>query len=202
MFSPINATNLDRHTQKWAARSDLAVDGWMPFFGKIWLDIAAKAEVLSARTGRGAMELSHRAGYSVIEILAAMAVMGIVAAIALPAWNRLLPSQHLDSSVRQIQSELQNIKMRAAAENLGFQLEYLAGASEYTIQREGKSVAIKPLPGGVKISKAGVIFFSPRGTAGGNRIRLHSPDGLCRHVVVSATGRIRMCRPTDCAGDC
>lgn len=174
----------------------------MPFCSNFCLDFLKTAEVLSARTGRGAMESSHRAGYSVIEILGAMVVMAIVAAIALPAWNRLLPSQHLDSSVRQVQSELQNIKMRAAAENLGFQLEYLAGASAYAIQREGKVVAIKPLPEGVKISKAGVIFFSPRGTAGGNRIRLHSPDGLCKHVVVSATGRIRMCRPTDCAGDC
>ena len=148
------------------------------------------------------MELSHRAGYSLIEILAAMAVMGIVAAIALPAWNRLLPSHHLDSSVRQVQSELQNIKMRAAAESLGFQLEYLAGASEYAIQRDGNVVAVKPLPEGIRISKAGTIFFSPRGTAGGNRIRLRSPDGLCKHVVVSATGRIRVCRRNDCAGDC
>jgi len=148
------------------------------------------------------MELSHRAGYSVVEVLVAMLVMGIIAAIALPSWNKLLPSQHLDSSVRQVQSELQNIKMRAAAENRGFQLEYLAGATDYAIHRDGKVLAIKPLPGGVRISKAGVIFFSPRGTAGGNRIRLYSSDGLCKHVVVSATGRIRMCRPTDCAGAC
>jgi len=148
------------------------------------------------------MELSHRAGYTVIEILAVMVLTGIVAAIALPAWNRMLPSKHLDSSVRQVQSELQNIKMRAVAENRGFQMEYLAGATEYAIQRDGKVVAIKPLPEGVRISKAGVIFFSSRGTAGGNRIRLHSPDGLCKHVVVSATGRIRMCRPSDCAGAC
>jgi len=148
------------------------------------------------------VKFGNRRGYSVIEILTVMAVMGIVAAIALPAWNRLLPSQYLDSSARQVQSELHNIKMRAAAENLGFQFEYLADASEYTIQRDGKVVAKKPLPEGIKIIKAGTIFFSPRGTAGGNRIRLISPDGRCKHVVVSATGRVRMCRPTDCAGNC
>lgn len=148
------------------------------------------------------MELRHRPGYSVIEILTAIVVMGIVAAIALPAWNRLLPSQDLNSAARQVQSELQNIKMRAAAENLGFQFAYLADSAEYSIQRDAMVIAMKPLPEGIRISKAGTIFFSPRGTAGGNRIRLRSPDGLCAHVVVSATGRIRMCRPTDCAGDC
>lgn len=148
------------------------------------------------------MDFRDPHGFSVIEILTAMAIMGIVAAIALPAWNRLLPSHHLRSSVRQVQSELQNLKIRAAAENRGFQLEYLAEASEYSIHRDGKLLTRRLLPQGVKIAKAGTIFFSPRGTAGGNRIRLHSSDGLCRHVVVSATGRVRNCRPKDCAGDC
>ena len=148
------------------------------------------------------MDFSNRPGFSVIEIVTAIAVMGIVAAIALPAWNRLLPSYYLDSSARQVQSELQNIKMRAAAENLSFQLDYLTGASDYTIQRDRKALANKPLPQGIQITEAGTIFFSPRGTAGGNRIRLLSPDGLCKQVVVSATGRIRVCRPDDCAGDC
>ena len=128
--------------------------------------------------------------------------MGIVAGIAFPAWNRLLPSYHLDSSARLVQSELQNIKMRAAAENLSFQFDYLTGASDYTIQRDGKVVANKRLPEGIQITKGGTIVFSPRGTAGGNRIRLRSPDGVCKQVVVSATGRIRICRPNDCAGDC
>ena len=53
-----------------------------------------------------------------------MAMAGILAAIALPSWNKLLPSYQLDSSARQVQSELHNIKMRAAAENVGFQLVY------------------------------------------------------------------------------
>ena len=60
-------------------------------------------------------------GYSLIELIATMAMAGILAAIAVPSWNKLLPSYQLDSSVRQFQSELHNIKMRAATENVGFQ---------------------------------------------------------------------------------
>jgi prepilin-type N-terminal cleavage/methylation domain-containing protein len=144
----------------------------------------------------------QKTGFSTIELLATIAVMGIVAAIALPSWSSLLPNYALNNSLRQIQSELHSIKMRAAAENIGFQLTYLQGAGEYTIQRETKTLQTKPLPQGTTITKAGSISFSPRGTAGGNRVRLRNANGLCRQVVVSATGRIRTCTPSSCVEDC
>jgi Tfp pilus assembly protein FimT len=92
--------------------------------------------------------------------------------------------------------------MRAAAENAGVQLVYLAGSSQYTIQDDTKILATKPLPEGIVITKAGTISFSPRGTAGANRVRLRNSAGLCKQVVVSQTGRVRVCKPNDCSGDC
>ena len=141
-------------------------------------------------------------GFSLVEITVALAVMAIVAAIAFPHWSKLLPAYQLDSSVRQVQSELNNIRARAAAENIGFQLEYLDGASAYNILRDSKAWATKPLPEGIVIAKAGTISFSPRGTAGGNRVRLRHADGLCKQVVVSQTGRVRVCKPNSCGVDC
>lgn len=148
------------------------------------------------------MDFGDKAGFSAIEIIAAVALMGILAAIALPNWSRFLPTYRLDNSTRQVQSELHNIKMRAAAENVGYQVAYLAGASAYTIQRDAKALVTKPLPEGIVITKAGTISFSPRGTAGGNRVRLRNTAGLCKQVVVSQTGRVRVCKPGDCSGDC
>ena len=141
-------------------------------------------------------------GFSSFELIAALALMGIVMAMALPNWSRLLPSYHLDGSARQIQSELHNIKMRAVAENVSFQLSYLTNGSAYTIERESIALITKPLSEGVMVTKAGAISFSPRGTAGANRVRLRNSEGLCKQVVVSATGRIRICKPSDCSGDC
>ena len=141
-------------------------------------------------------------GFSMIELIVALAVMGIVAAIALPNWNSLLPSYALNNSTRQVQSELHNIKMRAAAENVGFQFAYLQGASGYAIQRDSTTLVSKPLAEGTTITKEGTISFSPRGTAGANRVRLRNTAGACRQVIVSPTGRVRICTPNSCAEDC
>jgi Tfp pilus assembly protein FimT len=141
-------------------------------------------------------------GFSTIELIVALSIAGAITAIALPRWTSLLPNYALNSATRQVQSELHQIKMRAAAENVGFQLSYLQGASAYTIQRDSKAVATKPLAEGTTITKDGVISFSPRGTAGGNRVRLRNTAGVCKQVIVSATGRIRVCAPASCAEDC
>ena len=141
-------------------------------------------------------------GFSTIELVVVLAIMGIAAAIALPNWNSLLPGYALNNSTRQIQSEIHSIKMRAAAENVGFQLAYLQGASGYTIQRDSKPLVTKPLADGTTITKEGTIAFSPRGTASGNRVRLSNADGACRQVVVSPTGRVRICTPSNCSVEC
>jgi len=146
--------------------------------------------------------VNPRYGFSTIELLAGVALMGIVAAIALPSWSSLFPGFALNNSTRQIQSELHHLKMRAVAENVGFQLTYLQGASGYTIQRDSKTLVTKSLADGTTITKTGSISFSPRGTAGANRVRLSNTSGLCRQIVVSATGRVRVCTPDNCALDC
>ena len=144
----------------------------------------------------------HEEGFSAIELVIVLAVTGLLAAIALPRWRVLVQSHELNNSARQIQSELHAIKSRAAAENVSFQISYSQGATGYTIQRENVALVTKSLAEGTTITKAGTIAFSPRGTAVANRVRLLDAQGVCRQIVVSPTGRVRGCTPSNCAGDC
>jgi prepilin-type N-terminal cleavage/methylation domain-containing protein len=153
------------------------------------------------REQESAMVTATRRGFTVIELLAALTLIGILAGIALPAWNKYLLSFELSTSARLVHSELQSLKIRSAAENVSFRLAYAMGATNIEIQRDGKTWAVKPLPNGVSITKAGSIAFSPRGTAGANRVRLMNRDGVCQQVVVSPTGRVRTCK-VSCGSDC
>ena len=146
--------------------------------------------------------IDSKVGFSSIELLAGLALMGIIAAIALPGWRSLFPTYALNHSTRQIQSEVHYLKMRAAAENIGFQLAFQPGSDHYIIYRDAQVVGTKPLAQGTNITKAGSITFSPRGTAGANRVRLSGANGQCRQIVVSATGRVRVCKPSNCSSDC
>ncbi|MDH3446406.1 MAG: prepilin-type N-terminal cleavage/methylation domain-containing protein [Deltaproteobacteria bacterium] len=140
-------------------------------------------------------------GFSVIELLAALSILGILTAIALPAWNKLLPAFDLSSSARLVHSELQAIRIRSAVENTSLRIAYAAGGTNIGVQRDSSTLVFKPLPGGVSIATAGSISFSPRGTASGNRVRLVGRHGACQQVVVSATGRVRTCKAV-CGSDC
>lgn len=144
----------------------------------------------------------HAKGFSVIELVTVLAITGLLAAIALPNWHRLLKSYRLNNSARQVQSELHNLKSRAAAENIDYQLAYSQGAAGYTVQRDSVAVVTKPLAEGTTITKAGIINFTPRGTAVANSVRLSDGQGACRLIVVAPTGRVRSCVPASCAVDC
>ena len=145
---------------------------------------------------------SNDLGFTLLELIAALAVACVLAAIAIPNWSVLLPTYRLNSSARQVQSELHRIKMQAASENVGFQLVFSEGAADYTIQRDSNPWLTRPLPAGIIIAKAGTISFSPRGTAGGGRVRLLNVKGECTQVVASATGRVRVCKLNGCDGNC
>jgi prepilin-type N-terminal cleavage/methylation domain-containing protein len=147
------------------------------------------------------MDSATGPGFSVIELLVALAIIAILAGIALPVWNKLLSSYYLSSSARLVHSELQNLRIRSAAENVSFRLGYQAGATSIEIERDGNLLVRKPLSRGVSITHAGSIAFSARGTANANRVRLANTYGLCRQVIVSATGRVRGCHAA-CGTDC
>ncbi len=161
------------------------------------------------RTRKG-VPLFLSLGFTLLEILLAFAVFSILAAIALPRWSALLPGFRLSSAARQIQSELQRTKARAAAGNADFRLVF--ASTNYGIERRDSASwqptgENKPLPEGIDIKSATVpkLGFTSRGTptpGTGGTVKLCSATGGGRNIVVGSTGRVRICKPDSCNGTC
>lgn len=147
-------------------------------------------------------------GFTLIEVIVAMAIVSVLAAIAVPAGIILLPTYSLNSAARQVQSELHRIKMQAIAGNVTFQLAFSNTSGSYTIERVGATTAqqgTKPLPGGIDVKRTITLGFTSRGTAspgGGGTVRLCNSQGAGTNVVLSSTGRVRVCRTSICNGTC
>lgn len=147
-------------------------------------------------------------GFTVLEAIVAMAIVGVLMAIAVPTWIILVPTYSLNSAARQIQSELHRIKMQAVAENVTFQLAFSEISGSYTVQRVSATTTqhgTKPLPSGIDIRKAITLGFTSRGTAspgGGGTVKLCNSRGVGTNVVLSSTGRVRICRTSACDGTC
>ena len=149
-------------------------------------------------------------GFTLLELLVALALVTILAAFSVPHWGTLLPTYRLRSAARQLRSELSRIKMQAASETTRLRLVF--SASEYSVERHDGTM-YQPMGGGrslpkgidIKSTTRSSLGFTPRGTATpgtGGTVKLCNSKDEGTNVVLSSTGRIRICVPDSCNGTC
>lgn len=137
-----------------------------------------------------------RAGFSMIEMLAVLVILGLIATIVSVNWRAILPRTELHSSVRTLASTLLGIRSEAIARNALFKVEYDLDKHRYRVNtpfRQGGGLAATeeerlaqawiPLPDSVRFHNVqidgveyedGLVFvrFDPLGAASGHVIAL------------------------------
>ncbi|MFN0008175.1 MAG: GspH/FimT family pseudopilin [Planctomycetota bacterium] len=139
---------------------------------------------------------THRAGFSMVEILAVIVILGLIATLVSVNWNAILPTAELHSSVRELASAIQGARSEAIARNAVFKIEYDLDRHRYrtnTPFRLGGGLAPTEeeriafdwieLPESVRFHRiqidgieyaSGMVFvrFDPLGAASGHIVRL------------------------------
>ena len=156
-----------------------------------------------ARTG------AREAGFSLTELMVGLVIFGIMAAVALPGFNKFMRSVDLNSQVQVTASMMRVARQKAITENNNFAVYWDWGANGFGWWDDDDNDGIKdgpevqrapvPLPAWVTVTNSGtnpfaspIITFSPNGSASqsGTCIFTNS-DGYARSLsVVRPTGMV------------
>ena len=163
-----------------------------------------------------------RAGFTLIEVLVAVTVLGILAMMAMPTFGEWLQSQQLRSAAEATVNGLQVARAEAIRRNLRVQITFGAPQTGWTVteqppgltfiqgrqHEEGSPNAVlTATPAGATIvtfTPLGGVTVNSGGSATVTRLDVTNPSGgacqpagamRCLRIVISAGGTVRMCDP-------
>jgi Tfp pilus assembly protein FimT len=156
------------------------------------------------------------AGFTLVELLGVVIVLGLIATLVTVNWQALLPRQQLNSAVRALAAALQGARSDAIARTLEFRVQYDLDDQRYRVQtpfRLGGGIAVDEderyslewidLPQSVRFKSvllageeytSGIVqvSFDPLGSANGHVVVLEQPayEALYTIEVQALTGLI------------
>ncbi len=136
----------------------------------------------------------NSAGVTVAEVLTGVTLVGILAAIGMPAFTRMMPALRLTDAARQVATELQHMRMKAIAQGIPYQITF--SASTYVLQRcngactndSGNIV----LPDGITATATTAPRFESRGTVNTAASITLSNGSTQKYVCVKTVGRVNV----------
>ena len=136
----------------------------------------------------------NSAGFTLIELMVAISLITILAAIGMPAFTRTLPGLRLTDAARQVATELQHVRMKAIAK--GFPQRITFSPSSYVLQQlngawTDESGAIG-LPTGITATAPTAPRFEPRGTVTTAAAITLSNGTAQKFVCVKNIGRVNI----------
>jgi type IV fimbrial biogenesis protein FimT len=157
-------------------------------------------------------------GFTVVEVVAVVAVAGIIATTAVPSLAGLIDTQRLSGVASELASDLQHARAEAVQRNQGVRVSFKADAGCYVIHTgsadqcqcaasgpascEGDAQAIKTVALDdtrrivLHSNVASMVFDPVHGTASpAATLRITGPQGRSVQHTVNVMGRVRSCSP-------
>lgn len=161
-------------------------------------------------------------GFTILELIVIITIIGILAAIGLPKFQDWLPKSRVNAAARELFTEMQLARMKAISENNDYRIDFSETDNSYSIYDDGawvKTIYIDDKYSGIqfgsttglpKVTFTGdTVTFQPTGMISGDEgaVYLIPADDIGsrtdrqRKITVKQTGRVRLWRYTGSAWD-
>jgi type II secretion system protein H len=150
------------------------------------------------------VNITKKNGFSLIELVIVMAIMGVMASIASFSYQRYVNNTNLRTAARELTTDMAKTKQRSVTEALNYRMTITVGTpGNYTIERRDvantastviatKSPTDESRPG-LSINSttygSNIIYFQPRGTTSAGRVVLQNNRGSSATIISNITGK-------------
>ena len=157
------------------------------------------------------MKNFFQSGFTLLELMIVIAIMGIMAAMAVPSYQTYMAQRRLNGAARQVMSDLMAARMKAIAQNNEFKVFFpgshlgaLTGNHQYQILDDddndgisdtGEALQIKDIQtdySDVTMTSNNNPAFSPKGTATNLATVTLSNSRGSKNVSIAITGRVKI----------
>lgn len=108
--------------------------------------------------------ISGQRGLSLLEVVAALAILAILLGLALPSWQRSIAMHSLRYGTEQLATDLREAQERAKAERKSYTVTLTTGSSVYWVRRSGGGFDHRAeLPRGLAPTTSVTITFNAFG---------------------------------------
>lgn len=141
-----------------------------------------------------------QSGFSLIDMLAVIAIAGILAVIAIPAYDNFRPQLELNAAARSLVADLRSAQELAVARQVDYAVSFDAISNKYRLIESETDTAIKEktLADQIKIiSLAGlsnnrIIFNSAGAAVSGGAITLQNSSNQQKTVEIKPSGYVKV----------